>query len=370
MIDGEFFRKKLHSIAELSGNERLTSEYISKDLISLNTLKVSKIGGFGVLASSATSGGYLLRADIDALPIGEEHLQINHASQHNGVAHKCGHDGHSTILREVAHEFQSNPSERPFHLLFQPSEENGKGAPAVIKDAQFETISPDFAFGMHNIPGYPLSDVLVKKGIITAAVVTLIIKFKGVSAHASSPEKGQSPIPAITELLAKIDRIQNQKNIDKYLLITTTFIQVGTPSNGTSPGDAQINLTVRCFDNEFLEQICNKITLTVEEIASENKLQFNIDEEDRFDACDNNSEAVDLIIEAANYAGLKVTLLKEPFPFGEDFGAYSRILPSCFFGLGAGIDQAPLHHPDYDFPDELIHPAKQLWNFLINKPLS
>jgi amidohydrolase len=368
MIDSAEFRKKLHALAELSGEEKISSQTIAEDLREIPSFSIKQVGGYSILASSSPSGGFLLRADIDALPISEEHLNLQYASKNLGVSHKCGHDGHSAILRGTAHEISNLLIKKPIHFLFQASEENGKGAPAVLNDNYFKNVAPDFAFGMHNIPGKPLAEVLVKKGIITTAVVTLIIRIHGVSAHASSPEKGISPIPVITGLLTFNQELLQQKS--KYALITPTYIIVGTESNGTAPGDAQINLTIRCHETSFLVEICQDIQAELNRICNAAGLKFSVDEEDRFDACLNDSTAVDLLLDASYRAGLEVNMLDEPFPFGEDFGAYSQVIPSCFFGLGAGINQPPLHHPDYDFPDELIEPAVKLWRCLINKDLN
>lgn len=368
MIDTVEFRKKLHTVAELSGEESKSSQLIREDLSHFTSLSIQQLGGYSILASSSPSGGFLLRADMDALPISEEHLNLQYASKNLGVSHKCGHDGHSAILRSTAHEIKNLTLDKPIHFLFQASEENGKGAPAVLNDNNFKNVAPDFVFGMHNIPGKPLAEVLVKKGIITAAVVTLVIRFHGVSAHASSPERGISPIPAITGLLTFNQELLQQKS--KYALITPTYILVGTESNGTAPGDAQMNLTIRCYDTSLLDEICRDVEAELNRICSEANLKYSVEEEDRFDACVNDSAAVDLLLDAVSRAGLEVSILSEPFSFGEDFGAYSQIMPSCFFGLGAGINQVALHHPDYDFPDELIEPALRLWKCLINKDLN
>ena len=370
MTSGIDFRHALHAAAELSGAEKNSAEIIRNDLSQHTQLKISGIGGYGILASSGASGGLLLRADIDALPISEAHLALTYGSTQEGVSHKCGHDGHATSLRCAAIEAQALEAPRAIHFLFQASEENGKGAPAVIHDRLFQEASPEVAFGMHNIPGKPLGMVLVKPGNITQAVVTLILKFHGISAHASSPELGNSPIPALLQVLDFSTSLVQQKSGTTSALITPTFIQIGSESNGTAPADGQLNLTIRSHETALLDSLCQEIRAEQARICNKFHLEFSVLEEDRFEACVNDPKAVDLLVDAASRAGLVLQIMDEAFAFGEDFGSYSSLLPSCFFGLGAGIDHAPLHHPDYDFPDELIDPAVNLWMCLIDPTLS
>lgn len=368
MIESEFFRKKLHKLAELSGKEVNTSKLLFDDLSLIDAFEIKRLANHSLLASFGSKGGIMLRADIDALPIDESHLGIAHESANSKVSHKCGHDGHSAILRTLAHRIKLNS--QFVHLLFQESEENAQGAPAVIRDLQFQAVKPDFAFGMHNIPGRPLAEVLVKKGTITAAVTTLIILIDGISAHASSPEKGISPIPLITKLIEEAKRLEIQVNKNIYALITPVFIQVGDESNGISPGKAQINFTIRCYNNKELNKICEMLRTFAKNEAFKLNLKINTREEDKFEACDNNDEAVEMLLDAASRAGLKINIMQDAFPFGEDFGSYSQVIPSCFFGLGAGENQPPLHHPDYDFPDELTPHAVNLWQCLLDTNLT
>jgi len=365
MSDSIKFRRDLHSLAELSGQEIQTTEFIFNDLSKLEGLKIQKLNKHGLIASIGKTGGTLIRGDIDALPISEVHLDLNYLSKDSGVAHKCGHDGHSAILRETIHSLDFQELKDEVHFLFQPSEENGKGAPSVINDELFKEVNPSRAFGLHNIPGYELGAVLWKKGVITAAVATLVLKFKGISAHASSPWKGISPLPSLISLLDNAVKMNSGDNGN--LLVTPVFMQLGTESNGISPGDAQLNLTIRSYSNNTLQSALDKLIEFSREESTRTNIKIERIIEDRFDACVNDDTCCDALLRAANSMGMKTIELEQPFAFGEDFGAFSKIMPVCFIGIGAGLEQAPLHHPDYDFPDELIQPAAQLWKQLLNQ---
>jgi amidohydrolase len=364
MIDSISFRHQLHQLAELSGKEENTSRFITNDLQNLSGFKLRQLSNLGIIASSVEEGGIMIRADFDALPIGESHLPFAYTSFNTQVSHKCGHDGHAAILRELAHLQNANSIIKPVHLLFQPSEENGKGAPFIVNSDEFKRINPDRIFGMHNIPGYELGTVLWRKGVITAAVATLVIKLNGISAHASSPWLGTSPLPVLTTILDRGIRMSSSEN--GYLLVTPVYLRLGSESNGIAPGDGQLNLTIRSFSNERLKDAIDSLMQMSEALARKSSIQLELQVEDKFDACINDDYACDILLKAAENAGLKTLELKQPFSFGEDFGSYSLVKPVCFFGMGAGIEQEALHHPDYDFPDELIQPAVHLWNNLLN----
>lgn len=365
-MDSVSFRHSLHRLAELSGEEINTTNFILNDLKKLDCFSVDKLSNTGLIASSTNQGGFMLRCDIDALPIDESHLPFSFVSEENGVSHKCGHDGHSAILREVALRINSMRVSGDVHFLFQPSEENGKGAPGVLQDPVFIKKKPEMIFGMHNIPGIELGTVLIKEDFITASVSTLKFIFSGKTAHASSPQHGISPFPAIAGMLTnpELPAVISAEG----QMCTPVYIHAGDPDfgNGTSPGRAEIKLTLRADTEEGFNAINHFYRKKAGELAQKYNLGLEIEEEDRFMACRNDKRAVTIVVDAAKKAGLKIKYLNNAFPFGEDFGYYSAHFPTCFFGLGAGLNQAPLHHADYNFPDDLIDLAANLWMEIIN----
>src|SRR5690606_36905544 len=170
------FRKKMHANPELSEQESETAKCIISFLDDCNPQQIiTKVGGHGILAifDSGTNGDSLLfRADMDALPI-EEINDFEHRSKTKGVSHKCGHDGHTAILLGLATLLSKYPPKKgKAFLLFQPAEEIGKGAADVLNDEKFKEIKPDWVFGLHNLPGFPLHQVVVKNDSFTASVVS------------------------------------------------------------------------------------------------------------------------------------------------------------------------------------------------------
>lgn len=182
-------RQWLHTHPEISGEEKNTAAYLVGLLQSLNPDFIKeKIGGEGILVlfDSGKPGPVLLfRSELDALPI-QETNDFAHRSLANGISHKCGHDGHATILYGLAEKLARQwPLSGKVCLLFQPAEETGEGAERVVADSIFRNIKPDYVFALHNLPGYETGAIVIKEGLFSAAVNSIVIKLKGKTAHAA-----------------------------------------------------------------------------------------------------------------------------------------------------------------------------------------
>ena len=367
------FRKYLHSNPELSGHERLTSQIVHGLLEKCNPDALFSIAGTGIAAvfDGQTEGpAVLLRSELDALPIQETNL-FPHRSQHPGIAHKCGHDGHTAILIGVANELAARrPARGRVALLFQPAEETGHGAKAVLTDPRFGEIRPDFAFALHNIPGIAKNVVVLKSGAFTAAVCTLVIKLQGKSAHAAEPENGLNPIYAITEIVRKAMELeQPDPAAEDFTLVTPVFSKVGEIGHGTAPGVGEIHLTIRCWDTQLLEQVCKRLADWAMIFALGQGFKLEIAQEEEFAANTNDPECVDWIREVAHSQSIITGEVSLPFRWGEDFGLFTETYRGAMFGIGAGVDSPALHNPDYDFPDELISTGVNVFCGLVNKIL-
>ena len=190
-------RYLLHENAELSGKEVKTNEILNSFLENLHPdVHVRNIGGYGIAVifkGKKPGKRVLIRGDIDALniPEGDRHC-----------SHRCGHDGHASIIAGLAQRLsEKRPEKGEVVLLFQPAEETGQGAKRIIADPLFEQIKPDVAFALHNIPGYPKNKVLLRKGCFAAGSLGLKLMFDGVTAHASQPETGHSPQHILSALI-------------------------------------------------------------------------------------------------------------------------------------------------------------------------
>jgi amidohydrolase len=240
-------------------------------------------------------------------------------------------------------------------LLFQPAEEIEQGARDVVNHPEFEKLRPDFVFALHNIPGVKKNIILLRQGSFAAASRGMTIKLHGKTSHAAEPENGISPANAISELIRKMNALAaNPDNFEELTLLTIVHIRLGELTFGTSPGEAEIMMTLRAFSNHDMRNLVDKAEKIVSDICKAENLSFEISYCEEFPATDNNSQCVDIVENAAKEAMLDIEYNKQPFRWSEDFAYYAEKYPACLFGLGAGTEQKPLHNPDYDFPDDII----------------
>ena len=199
------WRHELHRAPELSGQEAETARKVAAFLAATSADRIeTSIGGHGVAAvyQGAEPGPTVMfRAELDGLPI-DEISDAPYRSTVPGKGHLCGHDGHMATLAALARGLgRQRPARGRAVLLFQPAEENGAGAAAVLADPKFQSLSPDYAFALHNLPGLPLGHVALDEGPVNCASRGMRIALTGKTAHASTPEHGASPMPAVAALM-------------------------------------------------------------------------------------------------------------------------------------------------------------------------
>lgn len=360
-------RHTLHTLAEVSGKEEKTSKYILDHLKKYTKLNVyENIGGNGILVSlnfNTPGKKILFRAEIDALPI-QEINNFNHKSNSDGISHKCGHDGHSTILLGLIDTlyYSKNSQSGTCYFLFQPSEENGEGAKAVLGDKIFQNNQIDFVFALHNVPNYPLKQVICKEAEITPAVVSFKICFHGKTSHAAEPENGINPALYISNFITFLESLQETDNkSENFTLLTPVHIQMGEIAYGVSAGYGEIHYTLRAWKNNRISDIKQAIEHKIKSTEKDSKLSISIFYLEEFKANTNDPYCVSVIKKAANSNKLEYVTKEHPFKWGEDFGLFTDLFKGAMFGLGSGIDCPALHNPDYDFPNALIEPGIQLF---------
>jgi amidohydrolase len=369
------FRKNLHKYPELSKNEHETAKKI-KEFVSGNQPAeiIEGIGGTGlavVFKGKVPGKTVLVRADIDALPITELNTKIDHVSTIPGIAHLCGHDGHSAILAGLSVILASNPFEQgKVVLLFQPAEETGEGAELVLKDIRFGAIKPDYVFALHNLPGYGRNTIVVKNSHFASASKGMIIRLTGKTSHAANPEHGISPALAVAEIIQKLSHLSSEKNdFNDFKLITIIYTKLGEIAFGTTPGYAEIMATLRSYRNDDMEILTKKAVKIVEQAADYYGLQEKIEWREEFPATINSELCSDVIRQVADENGLKISEPETPFRWSEDFGHFTMKYPGALFGVGSGKNHPSLHNPDYDFPDDIIKPAITMFYGIIKKML-
>ena len=352
------FRRALHQAPELSGEEARTAETVAARLQGFAPDRLlTGLGGHGVacLFEGAERGpSLLLRCELDALPI-EELSDAPHRSRTPGKGHLCGHDGHSAILTLVASALaQRRPARGRVILLFQPAEETGAGAAAVLADPAFAAIRPDMALSLHNLPGLPFGDVALREGPVNCASRGLRITLSGKTAHASTPQDGLSPMSAMVRLMPALAALgQGGALDDSFRLVTVTHARLGEPAFGIAPGHGEIWATLRTLRDEAMAALVEEAERLVAREAEGAGLGHALAYEDIFTHCENHPEAVALLRRALDAEGI-AHRPGEPMYASEDFGRFATLSRSAMFFLGAGTDHPRLHNPDYDFPDDLI----------------
>lgn len=352
------WRRHLHTMPEVSGEEIETAAEVVRFLsMSEPDEIVTGLGGTGVAAvfNGRDAGPTVLfRAELDALPI-PEITDIAHRSRKPGKGHMCGHDGHMAMVAALSRAFRrQRPASGRVILLFQPAEETGAGAAAVLADPAFEAIKPDYAFSLHNIPGLPLGHSWVKSGPVNCASCGLKIELKGKTAHASSPESGKSPALAISELIPALTALRQGRIENENLVLTTvTHVSIGEPTFGVSPAEAQLWVTLRTVSDAGMASLRQAAEDLAREAAQKHGLSLSLSYHDDFRHCYNDEDAVHIIRQAMDAEDLPHSE-GQMFKFSEDFGRFGDVAKSAMFFIGSGEEQPALHNPDYDFPDALI----------------
>ncbi|WP_435312749.1 amidohydrolase [Primorskyibacter sedentarius] len=353
------FRRALHQKPEVSGEEVETARTIVSALRPLSPSRIlTGLGGHGVAAlfdSGKPGPTVLFRAELDGLPI-EELSEAPWRSQIPGKGHLCGHDGHMTMLLALGRLLSRKPvASGRVVLMFQPAEEDGSGARAVVADPAFAEIAPDWAFAIHNEPGRAFGYVSTRAGLINCASRGLAIKLSGKTAHAANPEDGLSPARTVSDLIPALSALGTGGALDDtFRLATVTHARIGEATFGIAPGDAIVHVTLRTARDEAMEDMATEARSLAEGLAQRDGLAVSFEVKDDFAASINDAEATAVAVAAMDAVGAANGDDGLPMRASEDFGVFGWGAKAAMLCLGPGEDHAALHNPDYDFPDDLI----------------
>ncbi len=304
------FRHRLHRHPDLSGQEAWTAAQIVQALEPLCPDRIlTGLGGHGVAAIwSAPLAGprVMFRCELDALPI-EDLSQAAHRSTLAGKGHLCGHDGHMSILMGLARLISRRPpAQGRVVLLFQPAEEDGSGAAAVLADPRFAEIQPDWAFALHNMPGLPLGHAVIAAGPANCASEGLRVAFGGRTAHASMPETGLSPALALAALMpAALAAGPGGAVVPGFRLVSICHARMGEPAFGITPGEGELWLTLRTLLDDDMAALRGEVMGLARDLAAQHGLAVAFTHHDRFAACTNHAEASGAIIRSLDALGTR-----------------------------------------------------------------
>ncbi|HDR8924882.1 amidohydrolase [Burkholderia vietnamiensis] len=362
-------RRDLHAHPELRFDEHRTADVVARELAALGYAVSRGLGGTGVVATLPGADprrGIVLRADLDALPIREAN-DFAHASCTHGVMHACGHDGHTVMLLGAARVLRQLPQlAGSVHFVFQPGEEGGAGARKMIDDGLFEQFPTEAVFGMHNWPGLPAGHFGLRTGPIMAAGSRFRITVTGKGAHAAQPHLGIDPVPLACAMVLQCQTIAaRHKDPVDPAVISVCMFQAGTTDN-VIPDSAELRGTIRTLSSALQQQLQRDVRLMCEALAGASGARADVEFFQYYPATV-NTPAETALCEAVIRDTFGEQRLRREVPpnmTSEDFGFMLEERPGAYVLIGnaADGDAAPaLHHPKYDFNDDIIPAGVRYW---------
>lgn len=368
--DMKTWRRHLHMHPELNFDCHETAAFVVERLKEFGITDIhGGIATSGIVAiiDSGRPGPTIgLRADMDALPILEA-TGADHASTVPGKMHACGHDGHTTMLLGAAKYLaETRNFKGRVALIFQPAEEDGGGGEVMVQEGAMDRFDIARVFAIHNVPGAPEGQFFTTPGPIMAAVDTMTVEITGKGGHGAYPQDTIDPIPpamAIAQAFGTIVSRNHRSNDD--LVVSVTQIHAGDASN-VIPGSAMLNGTVRTFDPAVQDMVERRMTEIVAGTASAFNVTANLTYERGYPATINDPDqtafAVDVAKEIVGDAAVVDNSNREMG--AEDFSYMLQARPGAYLFLGAG-EGAGLHHPEFDFNDEIAPIGASLFARLV-----
>ncbi|MDR3393929.1 MAG: M20 family metallopeptidase [Parasulfuritortus sp.] len=362
------WRHDLHAHPELAFEERRTADLVAS-ILTLAGIEVhrglAETGVVGVLKAGTSPRAIGLRADMDALPLHEQNT-FPHRSQHEGLMHACGHDGHTVMLLGAAEYLaETRNFDGTIYFVFQPAEETIGGARVMIEQGLLEQFPMEQVFGMHNWPGLPAGQFAVHSGPVMACADQFDIVVRGHGAHAAMPHQGRDPVLAGATLIQALQSVvsRNVDPLDSVVLSITRF-QAGEAYN-IIPDEVRIGGTLRAFRNDLrdaaeshMERICNGI-------GAAHGLQISLDYRRGYPPTVNTADEAEICRRiATNLVGeSNVRSNLNPSMGAEDFAYFLHERPGCYVWIGNGMDEGGcmLHNPHYDFNDDILALGASYW---------
>ncbi|MDC5722008.1 M20 family metallopeptidase [Vibrio europaeus] len=373
------WRRHLHQYPEFGTEEFKTSEFVANNLEEFGLEVHRGIGGTGVvgiLRQGTSERSIGLRADMDALRIKEENT-FCHASKHEGAMHACGHDGHTAMLLGAACELaQSRNFDGTVYFIFQPDEERGTGAKAMIADGLFTRWNMDAIYAMHNLPGIPAGQFVTRPSSVMASESSFEITINATGGHAALPHMGTDPIVVGAQVVTALQTIvsRNLSAINETAVISVTNFE----TNGTVnviPSQVTITGDTRSFTDEAL----HKIEKGIERVVAGQCMSAGVDYQYHFNnsflSTINTAEETQHAIAAAEAVVGSDNVIGncEPFTISEDFSFMLREVKGCYILVGNGVGECggtALHNPHYDFNDDILGTGMRYWQTLVEQQLA
>lgn len=352
-------RRDLHAHPELAFEERRTSGVVAAALRECGLEVHEGIGGtgvVGVLRRGNSTRMVGLRADMDALPMREDAERI-YVSRHPGVHHGCGHDGHTAMLLGAARQLtRAGSFDGSIAFIFQPAEEGRAGAREMVRDGLFERFGCESVFALHNWPDLPAGTAATRPGPIMAAADRFDIVVRGRGGHAAQPDLTPDAVLAASQFVAQMHTIVSRRIPPTQNAVLSVTRISGGQSHNVLPAAVELTGTVRSFDPAVQNAIEQAIRDVAAGVASGSGTTIEVEYTRYYPATINSPAHAQLALEAARNAGLEVQVAAAPAFTSEDFAFMLQQRPGAYLWLGQRSEdhKAPLHHPSYDFNDDVL----------------
>jgi amidohydrolase len=377
--DIQAWRRNIHENPELLYDVHRTAAFVADRLREFGCDEVAtglgRTGVVGVIRGKKTAGkGDIrvigLRADMDALPI-EEQTNLPYASKAPGLMHACGHDGHTAMLLGAARYLAET---RNFAgdavVIFQPAEEGGAGAAAMVKDGLMDRFGIEQVYGMHNGPGIPVGSFAIRTGPIMAATDSIDIRIEGLGGHAARPHKCIDSVLVGSQLVTALQSIVS-RTIDplESAVISICEFHAGNARN-VIPQTAELRGTVRTLTSEVRQLVEKRVREVVAGVAQITGAKIDLQYERGYPGTVNHGSQTDVATRVAKEVAGDANVHEMPPLMGaEDFAYMLEARPGAFIFCGNG-DSAGLHHPAYNFNDEAIVYGTSYWIKLVENSLA
>ncbi len=370
------WRRDIHQNPELLYDVHRTAGLVADKLRSFGvdevTTGIGRSGVVAVIRGRKTASGKVigLRADMDALPIGEK-TGRPYASKIDGRMHACGHDGHTAMLLGAARYLaETRNFDGTAIVVFQPAEEGGAGARAMMKDGLMDRWNIDEVYGMHNLPGLPLGRISMKSGAIMASTDEFKITITGTGGHAALPHTTVDPIVVAASLVQALQTIvsRNMNPIDRAV-VSVTRINAGSALNVIA-SEATMAGTARTLNSDVRDLVEKRLREVCESTATAFGARAAVDYLRHYPVTYNHADQTEFAAEVARgvVGPDRVSTEAPPIMGGEDFSYMLEERPGAFIFIGNG-DSAGLHSPEFDFNDEIIPAGCSYWASLVEKAM-
>ncbi|TPN54187.1 M20 aminoacylase family protein [Mesorhizobium sp. B1-1-7] len=352
------WRRDLHAHPEFGFEEKRTAAFVAAKLRELGLDDVTEgVGGTGVVGTLKRGSGnraIALRADMDALRIAEQST-ASYRSGNPGLMHACGHDGHTAMLLGAAKRLAAEGGfDGTVRFIFQPAEEWGRGALAMLDDGLMRRFPFDEIFGLHNMPGLPVGHFETRAGPIMSAEDIFEIVLSGLGGHAARPHSGNETLVAACALVTNLQTIVSRRLSPADISVVSVTELITDGSRNALPGLARILGDARSFRPEVSAGIERQMRIIAEGTAAAYNVTAEVNYSREFVPLRNDVELVDAAFAAARdvFEPGNIAVAAEPMTASEDFARFLDHVPGCFVFLGNGEASAPLHNSSYDFNDE------------------